>query len=65
MPEEGRLAGRVEDAGSGRFRSDREARERSGILKPDPNPEPPDIDERSREHDDRWREHFREERDAD
>jgi hypothetical protein len=49
----------IEDAG--RFGSDREALEDRGIRLPSRRaPEPADIDRRSREHDDGWRENLRE-----
>jgi hypothetical protein len=64
--EPGRLLGRVPDAGRLRGpEEEREARERAGIVLPDPLPEPEDVDRVSREHDAAWREHFRDERDAD
>ena len=47
-----------------RFGSDEEARASARLELPDPVPEPDDIDRRSREHDERWREHFRDEGDA-
>jgi len=49
---------------AGRFRSDREAREDAGIELPDPAPEPPDIDQVTREHDRAWADHFRAEREG-
>jgi hypothetical protein len=42
-----------------RFRNDREALASENVELPEPVPEPEDIDRVSREHNERWREHFR------